>query len=131
MPEAGPVVANSGPLIALAVIGHLEILGKLYISAHGQGHETTFAQVVADALGVTPEDVTVVHGDTLSTFTTLTLSTSGTLRRRSGRRHHRKPRNAGRAADAPWRSRSRNETTTETAAATRHAANAAWNAAIG
>jgi carbon-monoxide dehydrogenase large subunit len=33
-------------------------------SAHGQGHETTFAQVVADALGVVPEDVTVVHGDT-------------------------------------------------------------------
>jgi carbon-monoxide dehydrogenase large subunit len=35
-------------------------------SAHGQGHETTYAQVVADALGVTPEDVTVVHGDTRS-----------------------------------------------------------------
>jgi carbon-monoxide dehydrogenase large subunit len=35
-------------------------------SAHGQGHETTFAQVVADALGVTPDDVTVVHGDTRS-----------------------------------------------------------------
>jgi carbon-monoxide dehydrogenase large subunit len=33
-------------------------------SAHGQGHETTFAQVVADALGVTPEDVTVLHSDT-------------------------------------------------------------------
>ena len=33
-------------------------------SAHGQGHETTFAQVVADALGVTPDDVTVLHGDT-------------------------------------------------------------------
>jgi len=33
-------------------------------SAHGQGHETTFAQVVADAVGVTPEDVTVIHGDT-------------------------------------------------------------------
>jgi len=33
-------------------------------SPHGQGHETTFAQVVADALGVTPDDVTVVHGDT-------------------------------------------------------------------
>jgi carbon-monoxide dehydrogenase large subunit len=33
-------------------------------SAHGQGHETTFAQVVADALGVTPDDVTVIHGDT-------------------------------------------------------------------
>jgi carbon-monoxide dehydrogenase large subunit len=35
-------------------------------SAHGQGHETTFAQVVADELGITPEEVTVVHGDTRS-----------------------------------------------------------------
>jgi aerobic carbon-monoxide dehydrogenase large subunit len=33
-------------------------------SAHGQGHETTFAQIVADHLGVTPDDVVVVHGDT-------------------------------------------------------------------
>jgi carbon-monoxide dehydrogenase large subunit len=33
-------------------------------SAHGQGHETTFAQIVADALGITPDEVTVVHGDT-------------------------------------------------------------------
>jgi carbon-monoxide dehydrogenase large subunit len=33
-------------------------------SAHGQGHETTFAQIVADRLGVTPEEVVVVHGDT-------------------------------------------------------------------
>jgi carbon-monoxide dehydrogenase large subunit len=35
-------------------------------SAHGQGHETTFAQIVADHVGVTPDDVTVVHGDTRS-----------------------------------------------------------------
>ena len=35
-------------------------------SAHGQGHETTFAQVVADHLGVTPDEVTVLHGDTRS-----------------------------------------------------------------
>ncbi|HEY8283666.1 MAG TPA: xanthine dehydrogenase family protein molybdopterin-binding subunit [Chloroflexota bacterium] len=35
------------------------------ISPHGQGQETTFAQIVADALGVSPDDVTVVHGDTL------------------------------------------------------------------
>ena len=35
-------------------------------SAHGQGHETTFAQVVADHLGVTPDEVVVVHGDTRS-----------------------------------------------------------------
>ncbi len=35
-------------------------------SAHGQGHETTFAQIVADQLGVEPDDVVVVHGDTRS-----------------------------------------------------------------
>ena len=32
--------------------------------AHGQGHETTFAQVVSDRLGVPIESVTIVHGDT-------------------------------------------------------------------
>lgn len=32
--------------------------------AHGQGHETTFAQVVADELGVPLEDVEIIHGDT-------------------------------------------------------------------
>jgi carbon-monoxide dehydrogenase large subunit len=34
------------------------------ISPHGQGSETTFAQIVADELGVTPGDVQVLHGDT-------------------------------------------------------------------
>lgn len=33
---------------------------------HGQGHETTFAQVVADELGIAVEDVEIVHGDTAS-----------------------------------------------------------------
>jgi carbon-monoxide dehydrogenase large subunit len=33
-------------------------------SPHGQGHETTFAQVVAEHLGVEPDAVTVRHGDT-------------------------------------------------------------------
>ena len=32
--------------------------------SHGQGHETTFAQIVADRLGVDIESVDVVHGDT-------------------------------------------------------------------
>jgi carbon-monoxide dehydrogenase large subunit len=32
--------------------------------SHGQGHETTFAQVVADRLGVPMEDVSIEHGDT-------------------------------------------------------------------
>src|SRR5262252_8543180 len=30
----------------------------------GQGHETTFAQIVAHELGLSPDDVEVVHGDT-------------------------------------------------------------------
>ena len=32
--------------------------------SHGQGHETTFAQVVAARLGLSPEQVDIVHGDT-------------------------------------------------------------------
>ncbi len=31
--------------------------------AHGQGHQTSFAQVAADALGVDPDDVVVLQGD--------------------------------------------------------------------
>ena len=31
--------------------------------SHGQGHETTFAQVVADRMGIPLEDVEIVHGD--------------------------------------------------------------------
>ncbi|GAB2887413.1 xanthine dehydrogenase family protein molybdopterin-binding subunit [Nocardioides pacificus] len=34
-------------------------------SAHGQGHETAFSQIVADRLGVAFEDVEVLHGDTM------------------------------------------------------------------
>ncbi|HEU4567295.1 MAG TPA: xanthine dehydrogenase family protein molybdopterin-binding subunit [Marmoricola sp.] len=33
-------------------------------SAHGQGHETAFSQIVADRLGVPFEDVEILHGDT-------------------------------------------------------------------
>ncbi|WP_256868415.1 xanthine dehydrogenase family protein molybdopterin-binding subunit [Candidatus Entotheonella palauensis] len=40
------------------------VLLHLGISPHGQGSETTFAQIVADELGVTPADVQVLHGDT-------------------------------------------------------------------
>ncbi|HEV7203307.1 MAG TPA: xanthine dehydrogenase family protein molybdopterin-binding subunit [Jatrophihabitans sp.] len=35
-------------------------------SAHGQGHETAFSQIVADQLGVAFEDVEIIHGDTQS-----------------------------------------------------------------
>ena len=33
-------------------------------SPHGQGHETSWSQIAADALGVTPDDVEVLHSDT-------------------------------------------------------------------
>ena len=51
--------------------------------AHGQGHETTFAQVVADAFGIGMEDVNVVHGDTenvpfgMGTYGSRSLSVCG------------------------------------------------------
>jgi aerobic carbon-monoxide dehydrogenase large subunit len=42
--------------------------GKAVLSVscqtQGQGHETTFAQIVAQELGLSPDDVEVVHGDT-------------------------------------------------------------------
>ena len=34
------------------------------VSPHGQGQETTFAQLVADGLGVDLEDIRIIHGDT-------------------------------------------------------------------
>src|SRR5439155_23229290 len=48
----------------------IEPTGKVTVltgaSPHGQGEETTFAQLVADELGIDPQDVNVVHGDTLA-----------------------------------------------------------------
>ncbi len=35
-------------------------------SPHGQSHDTTFAQIAADQLGVSVDDVEVIHGDTAS-----------------------------------------------------------------
>jgi aerobic carbon-monoxide dehydrogenase large subunit len=39
------------------------VLG-ISVQTQGQGHETTFAQIVAEELGLSPDDVEVVHGDT-------------------------------------------------------------------
>ncbi len=52
--------------------------------SHGQGHETTFAQVVAARLGISPEMVDVVHGDTgrvpfgMGTYGSRSLAVGGT-----------------------------------------------------
>jgi carbon-monoxide dehydrogenase large subunit len=40
---------------------------KLSVQTQGQGHETTFAQIVAEELGIQPEHVKVMHGDTDNT----------------------------------------------------------------
>ena len=37
---------------------------SISVQTQGQGHETTFAQIVAQELGLSPDDVEVVHGDT-------------------------------------------------------------------
>jgi carbon-monoxide dehydrogenase large subunit len=37
---------------------------RISVQTQGQGHETTFAQIVAEELGLSPDDVEVVHGDT-------------------------------------------------------------------
>src|SRR5207248_5636853 len=46
----------------------IEISGKVTAitgaTPHGQGQETSFAQIVADRLGVAIEDIVVLHGDT-------------------------------------------------------------------
>ena len=40
---------------------------SISVQSQGQGHETTFAQIVAEELGIPPEDIDVVHGDTDTT----------------------------------------------------------------
>ena len=43
-------------------VGTIEVLTGSH--SHGQGHETTFAQMVADRFGVPSDNVQIVHGDT-------------------------------------------------------------------
>jgi carbon-monoxide dehydrogenase large subunit len=40
---------------------------RLSVQSQGQGHETTFAQIVAEEIGISPADIDVVHGDTDNT----------------------------------------------------------------
>jgi aerobic carbon-monoxide dehydrogenase large subunit len=56
---------------------------KLGVKSQGQGHETTFAQIVAHELGIPPEDVIVQEGDTdntpygLGTYASRSTPTAG------------------------------------------------------
>jgi carbon-monoxide dehydrogenase large subunit len=37
---------------------------RISVQSQGQAHETTFAQIVSEEIGIPPEDIEVVHGDT-------------------------------------------------------------------
>jgi carbon-monoxide dehydrogenase large subunit len=56
---------------------------KISAITQGQGHETTFAQIVSSELGIQPEDIKVMHGDTdntpygLGTYASRSTPTSG------------------------------------------------------
>src|SRR3954453_10476519 len=56
---------------------------KLGVKSQGQGHETTFAQIAANELGIPPQDITVREGDTdntpygLGTYASRSTPTAG------------------------------------------------------
>ena len=51
--------------LAMGPSGHVE--ARIGASPHGQGLETSLSQVIADELGLDPETITVIHGDTSRT----------------------------------------------------------------
>ncbi|WP_282779689.1 xanthine dehydrogenase family protein molybdopterin-binding subunit [Phaeodactylibacter xiamenensis] len=63
------VVGALGARAGLYEVGQVRVqpTGKVSVftgaHSHGQGHETTFAQVVADRLGIPLDDVEIIHGD--------------------------------------------------------------------
>jgi aerobic carbon-monoxide dehydrogenase large subunit len=48
--------------VRVNMVGTVEVLTGCH--SHGQGHETTYAQLVSDRLGIPIENVSIVHGDT-------------------------------------------------------------------
>jgi carbon-monoxide dehydrogenase large subunit len=69
-PAPSAVAVGLGAAIGLYESGVIRVhpTGKVTAltgsHAHGQGHETTFAQIVADELGIPVGDVEIIHGDT-------------------------------------------------------------------
>lgn len=67
--------------VRLLPTGKVEVVSGS--TPHGQGHETSWSQIVADKLGVDPADVTVLHSDTaisplgLDTYGSRSLSVGG------------------------------------------------------
>ncbi len=69
-PAPSAVAGSLGGVTGFWEMGGLRVHATGKVTAltgahtHGQGHETTFAQIVADELGISMDDVDVVHGDT-------------------------------------------------------------------
>jgi carbon-monoxide dehydrogenase large subunit len=59
------------------------VIARIGVQTQGQGHETTFAQIVAEELGLPVEQITVEHGDTatapygLGTYASRSTPTAG------------------------------------------------------
>ncbi len=75
-----------GPLYESAQVRVLatgKVVATTGTSPHGQGHETTFAQIVADQFGIGLEDVEILHGDSaqgpfgLGTYGSRSLAVGG------------------------------------------------------
>jgi aerobic carbon-monoxide dehydrogenase large subunit len=83
---AGALGARAGLFEAGEVRVHPTGKVTIYTGSHshGQGHETTFAQVVADKLGIPMADIDIVHGDTskilfgMGTYGSRSLAVGGT-----------------------------------------------------
>ncbi len=84
------VVGSLGAQAGLWESGKVQVhpTGKVSVftgsHSHGQGHETTMAQIVADSLGIPMGDVEIVHGDTgrvpfgMGTYGSRSASVGGT-----------------------------------------------------
>ena len=83
------VALSLGAGVGLFEVGEVrvDVTGSVTVvtgsHSHGQSHETTFAQIIADKLGVPFENVTVLHGDTgrsdyaLGTYGSRSLAVGG------------------------------------------------------
>ncbi|HEC11118.1 MAG TPA: carbon-monoxide dehydrogenase large subunit [Acidimicrobiales bacterium] len=56
---------NDGCELRIHPTGKAQV--RLSVKTQGQGHETTFAQIVAEEIGIPPEDIEVIQGDTDNT----------------------------------------------------------------
>jgi carbon-monoxide dehydrogenase large subunit len=56
---------NDGATLRISPTGTAQL--GISVQSQGQGHETTFAQIIAHELGIDPDDVDVIHGDTDTT----------------------------------------------------------------